>query len=81
MDRVILSNDNCFFEYDPVAKKIYGRDLTDFCESTAISINKRYVKRSWEALEKIWTENTTFRDAVKVVRENGTTLHQYCGQD
>lgn len=80
-DKSYLDNENCCFVYDRIQRKIFGRCLKDLSEPSAYSVTKRYLRKSWLALDSVWSPGTTYLEALKVIRESGTRVSEYYAQD
>jgi hypothetical protein len=76
----VLENAHVRIEYRD--RGISGRDKTDkFNEPAFFTKNKRGLDRQWLHLVGAFNDDTTFRAAINVIREQGAKVHDYCAMD
>jgi len=81
-----LRNSKTVVHYNPSAKSAEdffgGRDLTDMNnEPCFYSTTMRGHKKAWARLVEVWTEETTMREAMDVLRAFKINTHSWCAMD
>lgn len=69
-----LENNNVSVSYNPETKELSGEDK--FYNTT-----KRSTKKAWEALQKDFSESTTYHQAINILIANGVAIRSYCMMD
>jgi len=81
-DEIIFVNSFCVITYNPIKKKFSGRDLTDKNNEPAF-YNKthRSHKKAAESLKRLFNDEMSMDDAVRILKENGVTCRTYSAMD
>jgi len=77
-----ISNGNCDFEYDAIAKTIDGYDKTDENNQPACyNKTRRGIDKAWRLLVSKFDNSTTMYSGLRILTDAGLRMRSFCRMD
>ena len=84
MNNITKKNKNLQIMYEYVngrLSEITFWDLADINDRTGYTKSKRGLKNVLNDINRIWSEQTTFKDIINILDKNSMKYRTYCGLD
>jgi hypothetical protein len=77
-----LENSQCCLVYDDEKKEIFGQDRTDpYNDPAFYTKSKRGLAKAWNAMQTLWTVETSMHDALVICQAHKIRTHYWCMVD